>query len=314
MTLVTERVEWTKYIDSIINLFREVFGKSITKDFLNWRYSPPQTASVYWALEFDEKKICASYSICPVDLEFQNEIIKSAFSMTTMTSPKHTGRGLFPKLANLNYSKLSSENFILVWGFPNKNSHRLFIEKLDWKDIYEIPTLKLETANIIDRKSQGLFNVQRDDDFLKNYDSPKIVDYIQVKKTKSYLKWRYLSNPTNEYFNFIIENDGQVESFIIMKFFEDSIDFVDMMFKNESQCRYLLNFVLSSEIVKNSSTSISCWMPTHHFAYKILEELGFENGSPVTYFCFRPLNRKEMQDSYGNYRNWYIQMGDSDIF
>ena len=121
----------------IIELFKDSYGKEMTLDFWNWRFrdNPFGHAIVY--LAFDGDRLAAHYAVFPMhDMTCQ--------SGTTMTHPDYRGQGLFPTLAERTYEKAKELGRVLVWGFPNQQSHRTFIDKLDWKDICEIPTFKLD--------------------------------------------------------------------------------------------------------------------------------------------------------------------------
>lgn len=297
------------------SLFSESFDRDVSLDFLNWRYLDNPFNKILFKTHYESECLQASYSVSPTKILVDSKQFDSAISMTTMTHPAARGRGLFPKLAAQLFEFMSENDFKLVYAFPNDMSHRTFIEKLDWQDIYEIPTMVLR--DVSKRKLEKFYedNVVRDDQLELNYDNLAVQSKIVIKKDSSYLKWRYLKNPNNSYQVFAIQDKstGKVRSTFITKPYSDSIDIVDMQPANEEDGQILLSNVIdyfSSEGAK----SFSVWCPTHHFMHKIIEKLGFKNESPITYFCGKQLNTFHTKAAWEDYRSWYIQMGDSDVY
>ena len=72
------------------------------------------------------------------------------------------------------------------------------------------------------------------------------------------------------------------------------------------------------ETIKKYSTDnvykINVWCPIHHFMHEVLERIGFVNSSPVTYFIVKTLKKNILAKGWDDFRNWYIQMGDSDLY
>ena len=100
---------------------------------------------------------------------------------------------------------------------------------------------------------------------------------------------------------------------MITKSFGDGLDLVDMQPLNPDEARVLLSHI-AMESLERKITHLYCWAPTYHSVHGILERLGFENSGPVTYFGGRELNRASMPADWLDYRRWYFQMGDSDVY
>ena len=304
--------EWSNYKERLEALFHDSFGKSIDPAYFDWRYINNHKEQLLFSLEVDAQTVAASYSAFPVDLECDGEVVRTALSMTTMTHPEWRGKGLFPKLATELYSQSKGE-IAAVWGFPNANSHSTFINKLEWLDIYEIPTMALDLAKVQGGHFQDDSLVKRDDDFLEEYSHQHNDGLIRVHKSREYLRWRYAENPVNSYENHVISERGIVSSYVVTKAFGRSIDVVDMCFSNASEAKALLGHLIKKS-VSDEMVSINCWMPTHHWSHAILERLGFTNVAPITYFAGRKLNPEKLPEQWASYRGWYLQMGDSDVY
>lgn len=310
--MILDISEWPTYKVRLEALFHDSFGKSIDPAYFDWRYINNHKEQLLFSLEVDAQTVAASYSAFPVDLVCDGEVVRTALSMTTMTHPEWRGKGLFPKLATELYSESKGE-IAAVWGFPNANSHSTFINKLEWSDIYEIPTMALDLAKVQCGHFQECSLVKRDDEFLEAYSHQHDDGLIRVHKSREYLRWRYADNPINDYENHVISEGGIVSSYAVIKSFGRSIDIVDMCFSNVAEAKTLLGHIIARS-VSDELVSINCWMPTHHWSHAILERLGFTNVAPITYFAGRQLNPERLPERWASYRGWYLQMGDSDVY
>jgi len=307
-----DRSNWHEWVQHLQNLFVDSFGSEISSEYLEWRYYNNNQSQLLFSTGGEISSVTSSYSACPVELIQGNSIISSMASMTTMTRPSQQGKGWFPFLAKELYARAAQSGIQLVWGFPNNKSHRAFIRDLGWTNIYEIPTLTLDLS-LQTTISSLVTNVRRDDDFCLTYIPVSQDGLIKVRKSQEYLKWRYAGHPKNEYRNYVIEDDGSAESYVVTKIFEDGIDLVDIQVSSEPHLLAILTQIIF-EATKSDKRKISCWCPINHFLHLALEKLGFQNSAPVTYFGGRTLGSDIQLSNWDDFTNWYIQMGDSDVY
>jgi len=305
--------DWSLIREKIEVLFIQSFNRDIPTEYFDWRYFDNNHEQILFAIEIENHKAVASYSAFPVDLILNGKKCRTAMSMTTMTHPDWRGKGLFKKLATELYSQAGLQQIAAVWGFPNTSSHSAFNAKLGWTDVYEIPTLTLDLHNVDSGKLLMNAEILRDDTFSMNYPDMPNDGFIRVHRTQSYLFWRYAKNPVNNYQNFVLLQDGKVSSYIVTKSYGDGIDLVDIQTANSQEARVLLEHIVKLNFT-NGVNRISCWAPPHHSVHAVLERLGFENTAPITYFGGRELIPSAMPSDWLNYKSWYIQMGDSDVY
>ncbi|PWF48925.1 GNAT family N-acetyltransferase [Massilia glaciei] len=311
--MILDRAGWPAAREQLEALFLTSFGRAIAPGYLDWRYCDNDQERQLFALERGGAGLAASYSAFPVELEWNGKRYSSAMSMTTMTHPAWRGKGLFPKLAGELYAEAARQGVAAIWGFPNNSSHPAFVGKLGWSDIYEIPTMAL-ALGAIDAQQFALDGaVARDDQFSLDYTDLPSDGLIRVRRTPAYLRWRYARNPVNDYQTYVLAPNGIVSSFVVTKKYGDGVDLVDIQGRDPRETALLL-----SHIVKSSHAAgmrqLSCWAPAHHAVHLLLARLGFENTAPVTYFGARRLIAAALPDGWSDYKNWYVQMGDSDVF
>lgn len=302
----------------IIDLFLKSFGKPINYEFWKWRYlNNPFTSRNMINLMWDNDVLAGHYAVFPVEMVIDKKITLSALSMTTMTNPEYTGKGIFKNLAeDLYYHINKNENVSIVWGFPNLNSHYGFIKNLSWKDIGTIPTLKLNERhfNKISLKSYTLIGdfIQLHADKIKSLQT----GVVTVNKTHEYLKWRYNQNPVNNYH--IIET-GDLREFAVIKMFSSfnnpgrqEIDILEHGYNPDGGTQSIIGAILQyAADMKSDICSINTWIPLHDPRHIQLEKLNFTLDTPVTFVGYRPLNDKLIPSSLND---WNITMGDSDIY
>ena len=318
--MLLNRSLYKKNLIEIENLFRICFKRDIPKAFLEWRYIDNPAHEFLASVLVHNDRIVSSYSASPCLLLFREKCRKAALSMTTMTHPEFTGKGLFPQLAQELYETMKSTNHSIIMGFPNKNSLWGFTNKLDWHIVYEIPTMHLKITDIKTKFCKSLLadnnSLIRDDQFVRAYqDCISLNNLIHVKKTAEYLRWRYTLHPNNEYKNFaIINKNNQVSSYCIFKrYLIDHIDIVDFQPANLDEAEVLLSHLIQ-HCTKNRFSAIACWAPRHHFIHSLLLKVGFSNKEPISYFGLRCLNDELDIGFASNFSNWYLQMGDSDVY
>lgn len=302
--------EYRSYLNSLNKLFNVTFKREINPALLEWRYLNNPYDDLLVAVAIENNEIVANYSASPLQISKNGEIVKAAISMTTMTHPDYMGRGLFPLLADMLYNEMKRKNYKLIYGFPNNNSHGSFINKLQWKDIYEIPTFSLLLEDYLEKKIDSSYEFYNDETFLKIYNEIESKQEICLHKDQSYYKWRYAANPENDYYNLTITNENEVVGNLIYKKYGQAIDILEINGISDAEKEYLVIHLINT--VKNSNTGkINSWLSVYDTFHRTLEKLGFKNNEPITYFSYKLLNGI---DGYEKYGNWKIQMGDSDVY
>ncbi len=283
-------------------------------DFWKWRFlNNPFAPDKFISLHWDDEKLVGHYAASPVELIINNEIVKSALSMTTMTDPLYQGLGIFPSLANRVFKELTESKYSNIFGFPNNNSHFGLINGLGWKDISTIPFLSLDYKGISQFKARNIDFVSHVnfDSFDNNlfFNTSKCV---QINKSIAYLNWRYTQNPINSYR--IHEFEGTVLVYKVIPSFDSNgnyeVDIVEM----SNNLKYVtlrkhIDIILKQEC---NISRINIWKTLFQEDYKSFERIGFRPSMPLTYFCFKGFD--SACDSITDLRNWDLSLGYSDVF
>ena len=292
-------------------LFAQSFGKPIAPDFWRWRFLGNPYAPPMIDLAWDGDVLAAHYAVSPVMLAMDGEPRLAALSMTTMTHPDYRGRGLFVQLASSLYDRLASGGYAAVWGFPNAQSHRGFIRDLQWRNVHEIPTLRLDLTKR--KRAAAAGNVEEltscDARIDALWERCRTLRPLLGWRDARHLNWRYLQHPTNRY-RIVFAGSG----YAVFKRFGDEVDLVDLLVAGDENNDEAVARALVSAVVERSegARAVNTWMPLDSPLHLELEKLGFVTAAPTTYLGIRPFGGTRFDAA--DVRNWHYSMGDSDVY
>lgn len=303
----------------ILELFSISYGgRKISPSYWRWRFRDNPSGLGIVELSWDRDIMVSHYAVSCVKICINGKDCLAGLSGTTMTHPGYHRRGLFPILAQRTYREMANRGMVMVWGFPNINSHRVIIRDIGWKDIYEIPTLRLKLVSqkialpVVLSCVCELFDAdERFDRFWEkihnHYD-------ILVRRDRTYINWRYLSNPIEKYRLIAHVENEEVKGYAVFKHYQNELQVVDLLIgKNEIEIgKSLIEFIIS-QAIDIKAKSVSLWLNVVHPFHHTLEKIGFRPEGPVTYWGGLILNSQFYASLY-NSRRWYFTMSDSDVF
>ncbi len=297
---------------AILALFEAAFRRPLSLRFWQWRFKGNPAGGPLIELAWDGDTLAAHYAVSPVIVDFDGTPKPTALSLTTMTHPDYRGQGLFIKLAQTLYERMRQTGYALVWGFPNDQSHRGFIRDLAWRDIAEVPMLKLAwdgAAKPIDHPHVAeTTDVGWADELWQQAGSKY---RVAVRRDAAYLRWRLLEHPDNRYRIFTYRDGDRVAGYAATKQYEDGVDIVDLVGPTAAIARELMGAALDVATAAGSH-ALNCWVPLRDANHLELEKLGFRNAAPITYLGGLPL--AEDGGSSVQVASWHYSMIDSDVF
>lgn len=301
---------------SIIDLFEKSFNKELDYKEWKWNYDENICEDKYIKLMWDSDLLAGHYAMLPTKMKIYDDYYTTGLSMTTMTCPEYKKQGIFVKLAQAlyedNYNKIP-----IIYGFPNNNSLHGFVKYLGWSHALDIVMYSCDSYYVDSKDGDMNIKVvseldERVDDLFKNIESKY---NIIVPRNKKYLHWRYKSNPKHKYYYMVYEKNNNYLGYCIYKIFEDqdnkACDLVDILAINNSTYEKLLISLINlmnSKSIKN----VNAWF-TNKDKLDIANNIGFKATDVITHFGFK-LNCDFINLKDIDFDNWYITMGDSDVF
>jgi hypothetical protein len=305
----------------ILQLFETVFKKPLSTEAWNWRFAHNPVGKFMIKLMWDGDILAGHYAVSPLFMRIGNDRLLSSLSMTTMTHPDYGGRGIFSELAETLYQEEFQQNGLSsIWGFPNTNSHYGFIKNLGWKDLAVIPMLSVSpTALKPGNDEVQLSSIQGfDEQHFAISESLTSAYPVRTERSAEYLNWRYVQNPDHTYYIFDVIAGSQT-GFVVCKIIpafsrKDAfeLDLMELMLPPDFK---IISAVLQNLVATFHAfplSKINCWLPLHDPKHILLEKIGFQQGLPLTYLGARIMSpRFELMSDP---RNWFLSMGDSDVY
>ena len=300
----------------ILELFELVFKQKLSIENWTWRFRDNPAGKFFIKLMWDSGRLVGHYAVSPTIMKVDGQDVLTALSLTTMTHPDYTGKGIFKKLSKSLYEDLDDKYACkAVWGFPNNNSHYGFVKRLGWSNLAIIHTLGIDAKKIL---SKDLIfkakKIQRFDTSLSNFIHEKINSPVYVKRDKTYLNWRFIDKPNTSYHSYEF-NSNSGKAILIIKFYpvgNDSYDLniVDCYMDDFDDIQDYLIFIIEKS--KKSINRITLWKNLFDRHHLNLEKIGFVPVLPQTYISTR--SHQSMPKSFSDFKNWHISMSDSDVF
>lgn len=301
---------------AIVTLFQPVFGQPMSPAYWQWCFGDNPTRQIMIDLAWDGSVLAGHYAVSPVVVCVEGQECLTGHSMTTMTHPDYRGRGLFVTLAESVYSRMSNEGVDMVWGFPNIFSHRGFVRDLAWADIHEVPTFKrvLSDGKPMPEPSTHVRElVVFDARFDQLWDEVKGRYRILTKRDTQYLSWRYGANPSQKYTVLGYVQGDRLLGYAIWKRYQNVVDLVDVLSVDDVVSLDLL-YGVAQWAAGEKAEAINIWLNFTLPLHRELEKLGFRNSEPITYFGARLLRSGLNEADIYSFKNWYLTMGDSDVY
>jgi GNAT superfamily N-acetyltransferase len=307
----------------ILRLFKQVFGQEMSLSFWRWRFKENPYGKGIIKLMFDVDKLIGQYAVVPVSVQVADSPVKAVFSMTTMTHPDYSGRGIFTFLAEKVYRSCAQHGFSFVYGFPNDNSYPGFTLKLDWEGLGKTVTLQKSLPEKLGNrpKAANIKNVERFDETVDLlWDKVKNEYPVAVPRVEKYLNWRFSRNPDVRYQKYVIsERPGRIAGYTVLKEYvrgdEKIGHIVDMLSVNRDDIIRMLVRHACAYFKSRQISDVSGWFPVNSRYCRVMEEEGFEEVRPGQNFGIRVFDKAgSLAGTAGSMDNWYLTMGDSDVF
>lgn len=198
-------------IQNIIDLFKLVFNKSISKDFYVWRYKDNKKFNCFIAKT--EDKVIAHIGFVKYHLN-STDLIFSRHS--SMVHRKFRRNRIYTKLLEWGIQKLEPNFGILIW--PNSINYR--VQKKQNLKIKNIEKKYLFHKNILTKRKN-----QENDFFLKrNIETDRLKQCLKNNNTKSiilkdykFFKKRYLLYDNENLFYFFKKYSYKLSDLLIVK-------------------------------------------------------------------------------------------------
>lgn len=309
---------------------------SLNAAHFRWKFedNPAGQASI-WVAE-DDGTIAGCYVFNPVVLRLGDADLRGAQSVDAAVHPDYQGRGIFTDLARLATEEASSLGFDLVYAFPSAGAYR---GQIRVGFVSAPPITKMYRPLLIKHRfGRGripfdITTVRRFDERFDRCAETTDTNEISVKRSSTYLNWRYLDHPTRTYDVLACEKDGRLYGYVVLRLGEPRrrirpgyvVDFV-MLERSPEAAASLVGSALR-HLLEAGAHAANCWARPSGMEQSALEAEGFssryaklrrfgEHGDRFDEFITFDVRSASPADGRANIgRNapvWSLVLGDAD--
>ncbi|MFC1888600.1 GNAT family N-acetyltransferase [Thermodesulfobacteriota bacterium] len=319
-TIRPYRVSDMDGITALVNLVQP--HAPYTHDRWRWEYPDCAGAGLAWVAE-SVGRIISHIGMLGFDW-FVDGVQKEAFlHVDAMTHPDFRWRGIHADLTKvlLEYCHESGAPFSYV--FPNEKSTKQLVN-LDWRQVTRIPRLAIrDLPSALPPAIKGM-EVRKTDRFGDELDGLceglRETFRFVLARNHAYLNWRYLDKPDDDYVPYLALRKGTVEGYMIYKLYEKpggpkNAHIVDLWTRpDDHDAMAALIGKTVALAAEGGAAELSCWMLPHAPAHPVLLEFGFQPDHEDRYLFTHASRGWAKWDEVTDRENWYITMGDSDVY
>ncbi len=301
----------------IPELFRLSFGRNLDPARLLWRVKDNPAGAAVIGRAWDGDALMAVCVNTPVTLRVKGRDWSGALVGGVMTHPDHRGHGLFRELVRGTWAQMAEAGTSMVWGFTNPISHRRFIRDLEVVDVHEVPTFRLPLSQVasLPVPSDDIVELEGfDDRFDRLWERVRDDHAIITRRDQRHLQWRWVENPVGSYRILACCQMEDVLGYVVLKRYQEEVHVVDILTVSDVEVGVQLLSRAAQIAREGSASALSLWLNVSHALHWALEALGYCNGEPVSYFIAKTLRPELREAEVYDYRQWYLTMGDSDVF
>lgn len=301
----------------IVELFQTCFNRELSEKHWRWRYLENPVGLGVICLVWDGDTLVAHHAVSCVGLCVQGQICVLGLGGGAMTHPSYRGYGLYREAAQWTWKRMAERNMPVAVAFANPLSHRLIVRDLEFVDLYEIPTFRLSLPPVSDfsRSTERILELKDLDHRFDRLWNRVSDDYTVIaQRNRDYLQWRYLRHPAKQYRILAYVDRDQLLGYVVLKRYQEQLLVVDMLSVRDAEVGVRLISYAAQLAVHELASGLSLWLNVSHPLHWELEKLGFRNSEPITYMTAKVL-RPELSDAaIYDFHNWYLTMGDSDVY
>ncbi len=311
----------------ISDLFNTIYPeKCFSPEYVAWRFFDTPFDMNFNIAAYDQDKLIGHAALAPRRLILGGSQVWAGQSLGSVVHPEYQNRGIYTAMARRLYKEAMEKGIKFIWGFPNHRSHYGRKIRLGWRDIYEVPTKRLYFEGISYKVKPAALARESS---IKAFDlsGPAVANEnghaVRFVRDRAYFVWRYEKNPRFRYGSYVVEDacSKKEKAYGVVKRFNDPpdewIDLVDCASEDVEGFEALIDTIILKGLEAKRVKGINLWMNTHHPFSPSLEKRGFVNDKPITFFSYYYKSRDPEDEGLfrvSDFRNWYITMGDSDLY
>jgi hypothetical protein len=305
-----------------VELFNSTYARKQDPPYYFWRFWSNRVESVAFFVE-SQQTLRGCCGLTVVEMSGQSSFV-AGFVVDLMVEARSRRTGLvFSRLKLEVEGEAARRGAKLVFLLPNARGEAAMLLDRQYVELFQIETSIRETCRnpgslkhaveIHEVDGFGPWVDGLNEDFQRSHPSLAF-----VKRTQSYLNWRFVANPTYTYKMFQATYRGNPFAYLVLKKFTDPSgatfgDIVDLIWREDDPeaLSELLWFALAYFHAQGVSRA-TMWLRTNTILDGVGREVGFSQTDQR-----RPVLCKILDEQYAWLRDaerWFLTMSDSELY
>lgn len=317
-------IDWVKDqdVDGITALFTRVFDRPMMPEYYRWQFHHQRFGGYNSARVRIGGRIVSHAGFSPRVWKVNGSKGLAMAKHTSMTHPDFRAFGLYSRLLHWATPGLAKTGADIILSWPNRDSHPMQRNRTAYEDICQIPVMKWnprsdssKARNSVPLTKTLSFDFHEWGELADRTDGDFLFSNV---RTVEYLTWRYKQRPDTVYYAIENRTGGKVRSVVLFKLYPDDrpcvINVLEWLSEPDNrEPDHALDQL--EDVAAGLRLPITMWHNVHDYPrHHMLERRGYILSEPIFYFGVIPLGSSERLGPYRDWRNWYMTMGDVDVF
>ena len=332
----------------LVELFQQVFGKTITPEYWRWKLKHRTTpVENVWVAVHGQQPVF-HYAGIPVQMCLPGGQQTVMVAVDAMTDPAFRRQGLLSAGARVSHSIWQDAGIPFVLGLPNEqygsrtaflgwqslfplkwlirplHPERTLARRLHWAPLSQLPLLSYAWNWVWDSQMQvdkqvhirSIRRAGQECDIV--WQRCQTEATITVIRDSAWLNWRYLSAPGFDYQLLIAERDGQPLGYLVYRIQKNTLNtfgfIADLVTKrSEQSVRHALLTHALQHLRTQGVEAVATLAVPHTWLYRVFRQAGFLLSWGSFDVSLIPLQPALPLKTLHTAHNWHVSGGDFDI-
>jgi len=337
-------------LKEILSVRKAVFGETekdkLDPRFWKWEFSERSEGKAFIYIAEEEGRMIGHFADLPRRFSWNGQVVLGTLSLDLMVHSDFRRKGIFLEMGAYAAKRVKENKALFMTAFPIRPETIKGLVKIGWKAVAELPVMvyPILFQGIVDlyvhfpplsllvggaarflywllvavwrTKASKKIVMEEMEDLDQQFDRfwQKSVTLYPVMgvRDRSFLRWRYLENPTRSYILYRAVEEGEMTGYIVVRKVEllrfNSAVIVDLLALNEKAAAVLIEKAI--ERCRSEGVDLlGCMIPRRHPYCRSLRNRGFVSSRRVFQFMVYPLSEEVPIDP----ESWYVNWGDTDV-
>jgi len=308
--------------------FNKIFGLHRPLEEWHWKFQPNRNDCWIMLAVDDHDDIIAHYAVIRQKLQVRGKLYTAGqpVDVYRLRRPGFDKKGIFPKTVQTFFDTYCSAKTIqFMFGFPGEDALRVGQRYNDYGDEVRIRLWQKPTSSKrrfqIPLSWRKIKPVRLTNDVIDHDEANKLWQrampryWASLVRDANWLKRRYSSRPSTEYYLVPIKNGTTWHAWAVLKFVEQKIKMIDLLWDGEDQSSLeKLEFLVMQFAQSMHATHVEMWLSGDPLAEDVFQQRGWQSDEhPLLLYLVGKSWHPEL-NSMAIIERLYLTMGDTDLY